>query len=121
LVRPSWVFTYRVKVPYRFSQIMNSIRTVSRKQGHFRESVSGGSWSAKPGAHVQECDRRLSSRDELANDNDVQWERNRVNHRVVRGKLISLSGEICLQGGQMLIKTENPVGYRTNKSGHFRG
>ena len=50
---------------------MNSIRTVSRKQGHFREELSGGSWSAKPGAHVQECDRRLSSRDELANDNDV--------------------------------------------------
>ena len=50
---------------------MNSIRTVSRKQGHFREELSGGSWSAKPGAYEQECDRRLSSRDELAKDDDV--------------------------------------------------
>ena len=48
--------------------------------------MSGGSLSAKPGADVQEYDIRLSFRDELAKDNDVQWMRNRVNHTVVRGK-----------------------------------
>ncbi len=53
---------------------------------HIREELCEGSLSAKSGADAQEHDRRLSSRDELAKDNDVQWMRNRVNHAVVRGK-----------------------------------
>jgi len=58
--------------------------------------MSGGSWNEKPGAHVQEYDKRPSSRGESANDDDASWERNRVNHRVVRGKGTALSGEVCL-------------------------
>ena len=63
--------------------------------------MSGGSRSAKPGAHVQECDRRPSPGDESANDDDVPWVRDRVNRRVVRGKCITLFGEICQHGGAM--------------------
>lgn len=58
--------------------------------------MSEGSLSAKPGADEKEHDIRLSSRDELAKDNDVLWMRNRVNHAVVRGKYYLLFGEVCL-------------------------
>ena len=64
--------------------------------------MSGVSWNAKPGAHVQEFGRRPSYggwsqtcllfvhavRDESANDNDAPWGRTRVNHRVVRGLVV---------------------------------
>ena len=53
---------------------------------HTREELCEGSLSAKSGADVQEYDIRLSSRGELAKDNDALWMRNRVNHAVVRGK-----------------------------------
>ena len=58
---------------------------------------------AKLGAHVQECGRRPRSRDESANDDEVPWVRIRVNHRVVRGKLIALFGEVCLQGSSSIL------------------
>ena len=98
-----------------------AIPTVSRRQGHFREGVSEGSRSTKPGAHVQECDIRLSPRGELANDNDAPWVWDRVNHRVVRGQYTTLFGEICLCGRTDKSDSENPVGSRINKPRHFRG
>ena len=88
----------------------DAIPTVSRWQEHFREGVFKGEkrnlqlfQSTKPGAHVQEYDNERetrsvlpSSRGELANDNDAPWVRDRVNHRVVRGKYTFLFGEVCL-------------------------
>jgi len=96
LVRLTWQHTYEVKVLYSYPRIVNAIPTVSRRQGQFREELSGGSPSAKPGAHAQECDRRPSPGGESANDDDAPWVWDRVNHRVVRGKFVVLFGEICL-------------------------
>jgi len=70
--------------------------TASRRQGLNCEVWSEGSRRAKPGADVQEGDIRPSSRDEAANDAEIPWMRNRVNHTVVRGKCTFLFGEICL-------------------------
>jgi hypothetical protein len=62
---------------------------------------------AKPGADVQEGDIRPSSGVEAANDADVPWMWNRVNHTVVWGKRTFLSGEAFVI---FLRKTLSPKG-----------
>ena len=83
--------------------IMDTTKSISRRQGRFREKSSEGSRSAKVRADGQKLHIRLSLWASWHNTTKPAGSRGRVNAAVVHGKLTFLSGEICLPCGRSIM------------------
>jgi hypothetical protein len=83
--------------------IMDTTKSISRRQGRFREKSSEGSRSAYVRADGQKPHIRLSLWASWHNTTKPAGSRGRVNAAVVHGKLTYLSGDICLPCGKIIM------------------
>ena len=78
--------------------------TTSRRQGHPREVVSGGSPSAKVRVDGQESHRRPGPGASQHKVTKPVGTLDRVNAAIVHRQFTSLSGEICFAGIEFLLQ-----------------
>ena len=101
--------------------IMDTTKSISRRQGRFREKSSEGSRSAKVRADGQKPHIRLSSWASWHDTTKPAGSRGRVNATVAHRKLTFLSGEICLPCGRIIMsKIRKRFNRLTKRTRHIR-
>ena len=100
---------------------MDTTKSISRRQGRFREKSSEGSRSANVRVDGQKLHIRLSLWASWHNTTKPAGSGGRVNAAVAHGKLTFLSGEICLPCGRSIMsKIRQRFNRLTKRTRHIR-